>query len=268
MKRKPVYIKKIYLFLIFVFFLSSIITIWGCKNISSSNKDGSQGIIQISAPQVYEIISNGENYYVIDVRTKEEYAQGHLGGAVLVPVDEIKNRLTEIPKDKPVIVYCKSGVRSMQAAGILVSNGFKAVYSMTGGIEEWQKEGYPVVKDNSASQDTGGENQGFTTLSVDEVYEIVKNNEGYLIIDVRSIDEYKDGHIKGAISIPVSDLEKRIGEIPKDKQIIVYCNGSGCNRSVAAAKILVKYGYKNVNNVGGTGIYEWKEKGYPYVEGN
>ncbi|MCL4378458.1 MAG: rhodanese-like domain-containing protein [Actinobacteria bacterium] len=268
MKRKTFYIKIIYLFIIFIFCLSSIISTSGCTNNSSGNKGNNSGIIQITAPQVYEIISNGENYYVIDVRTKEEYLQGHLGGAVLIPVDEIKNRLKEIPKDKPLIVYCKSGVRSMQAANILVSNGFKAVYNMTGGIDEWQKEGYPVVQDKGANQDTASENQGFTTLSVDEVYKIVKNNEDYLIIDVRSIDEYKDGHIKGAVSIPVSDFEKRIAEIPKDKPIIVYCNGSGCNRSITAAKILVKYGFKKVYNIGGTGINEWKDKGYPYVEGN
>lgn len=233
--------------------------------LSISNTIGE--IRQNTAEEVYKIINEKKDYYLVDVRTKEEYSQVHLGGAALIPVDEIKNRLTEIPKDKPVIVYCKSGARSMQAANILVSNGFKAVYNMTGGIEEWQKEGYPVVKDNSASQDTGSENQGFSTLPVDEVYEIVKNNEDYLIIDVRSIDEYKDGHIKGAISIPVSDIEKRIAEIPKDRPVIVYCNGSNCDISVTAAKILVKYGFKKVYNIGGTGIIEWKEKGYPVETG-
>ena len=65
----------------------------------------------------------------------------------------------------------------------------------------------------------------------------------------------------------MSDIEKRIAEIPKDRPVIVYCNGSNCNTSVTAAKILVKYGFKKVYNIGGTGINEWKEKGYPVETG-
>jgi len=248
-------------------FLSGLIPHESKTETTLGNSNAIGEIKQNTAEEVYKIINEKKAYYLIDVRTKEEYLQGHIEGANLIPVDEIKNRLNEIPEDKPVIVYCKSGTRSMQAANILISNGFIAVYNMTGGIEEWQKDGYTVVKDNSASQNIVSENQGFSTLSVDEVNEIVKNNEDYLIIDARSVDEYKDGHIKGAISIPESDIKKRIEEIPKDRPVIVYCYGSNCNTSAIVANILVKYGFKKVYTIGGTGITEWKEKGYPVETG-
>ena len=91
--------------------------------LSISNTIGE--IRQNTAEEIYKIINEKKDYYLIDVRTKEEYLQGHIEGANLIPVDEIKNRLNEIPKDKLVIVYCKSGTRSMQAANILASNGLK-----------------------------------------------------------------------------------------------------------------------------------------------
>ena len=127
-------------------FLSGLIPHESKTETTLGNSNAIGEIKQNTAEEIYKIINEKKDYYLIDVRTKEEYSQGHLGGAALIPVDEIKNRLTEIPKDKPVIVYCKSGARSMQAANILVSNGFKTVYNMTGGIEEWQKEGYRLSK--------------------------------------------------------------------------------------------------------------------------
>jgi len=64
----------------------------------------------------------------------------------------------------------------------------------------------------------------------------------------------------------VSEIEERLGEIPKDKHVIVYCNGSSCNRSGQAASILKENGYKEVFDLIGGGVFEWEEKGYP-VEG-
>ena len=101
-------------------------------------------IKSISPEEVYEIINNGEDYLIVDVRTKEEYDSGHLGGALLLPVQELEDRLNELAIDKPIIVYCRSGVRSKTAATILVENGFKQVYDM-GGINDWNAKGYPII---------------------------------------------------------------------------------------------------------------------------
>jgi rhodanese-related sulfurtransferase len=62
-----------------------------------------------------------------------------------VPVSELENRLAELPQDKPIIVYCRSGSRSTSAASILLNKGFKEIFNMTGGITEWQSKGFPVV---------------------------------------------------------------------------------------------------------------------------
>ena len=89
-------------------------------------------------------MEKGEDYLIVDVRTGEEYNEGHLEGALLLPVQELEERLDELPMDKPIIVYCRSGNRSRSAAEILVANGFTMIYDM-GGISDWISKGYPVV---------------------------------------------------------------------------------------------------------------------------
>jgi phage shock protein E len=73
------------------------------------------------------LIANGA--VVVDVRTKSEYASGHAKGSVNIPLDALKLRLKELPKNKPIITCCASGMRSGTAKSILLSNGFTEVYN-------------------------------------------------------------------------------------------------------------------------------------------
>lgn len=104
---------------------------------------------------------------------------------------------------------------------------------------------------------------GVKEISVDEAYKIYNSKEKYLFVDVRSVEEYIRSHVKGAILIPVEAIEESLNVIPKDKMIIVYCNGQGCDRSGYAAEILLKNGYPQVYRMVGLGIFEWIDKGYP-----
>ena len=115
------------------------------EEISIAEDETIAEVTSISVEEVYDIIKNNQDYIILDVRTKEEFNEGHLEDAILIPVSELESRLGELPKDKPIITYCKSGGRSGNAAEILVDNGFKEVYDMTGkGIIEWEEKGYPV----------------------------------------------------------------------------------------------------------------------------
>ncbi len=83
-------------------------------------------------------------HILIDVRTPEEFAEGHIAGAVNIPVDQIGARLSEIPQDQTVVVYCRSGNRSATAAAELAASGY-TVYDL-GGIISWQAAGLPVTQ--------------------------------------------------------------------------------------------------------------------------
>jgi hydroxyacylglutathione hydrolase len=85
-------------------------------------------------------------FILLDVRTAEEYAEGHIQGAVLIPVQELGERLAEVPKDKQVYVYCHSGRRSAMASKLLAENGYTRIENVVGGITAWKDAGFPVVK--------------------------------------------------------------------------------------------------------------------------
>jgi len=79
----------------------------------------------------------GDRYQLLDVRQPKEYADGHLPGAILIPLKELPNRLNELNSEKPTIVYCASGGRSRAAAHFLSGKNFASVLNMQGGIKAW-----------------------------------------------------------------------------------------------------------------------------------
>lgn len=85
---------------------------------------------------------------VLDVRTPQEYGSGHLENAILIPVQELQQRYTELVqyRDSDLFIYCATGNRSTVAAKILIDNGFKRIYNLRYGMFDWEKQGYPVAR--------------------------------------------------------------------------------------------------------------------------
>ena len=92
----------------------------------------------ITAAQVKARLDKGDMLTVIDVRTKEEYASGHVPGSILIPFDEIKAKAGQLPQDKntEIVVYCRSGRRRAIAADTLIALGYNRIYDM-GAISSW-----------------------------------------------------------------------------------------------------------------------------------
>ncbi|HET7144035.1 MAG TPA: rhodanese-like domain-containing protein [Anaerolineales bacterium] len=124
------------------------------------------GIIAVAALAVYLIASNGRrvndsampaevsvdeayalyqqpDVFVVDVREQTEWDEYHVPNTTLIPLTELQSRLGELPKDKKILVVCRSGNRSQQGRDILLSAGFNAT-SMTGGLKNWYAAGYPT----------------------------------------------------------------------------------------------------------------------------
>ena len=80
----------------------------------------------------------------IDVRTPEEYAGGHAVRAINIPLNDLPAKLDRLEKNEPVYVICQSGRRSKEASEILNRNGFKWVFNVTGGTNEWKTRGLPM----------------------------------------------------------------------------------------------------------------------------
>jgi thioredoxin len=110
---------------------------------------GTEGVAyrELSAPEARRFIAEADPL-VLDVRTPAEYYQGHLPGAVLIPVQQLQQRLREMQphKEREIVLYCRSGNRSTVAAEILADAGFRRLHNIRHGILEWQREGFDLTK--------------------------------------------------------------------------------------------------------------------------
>jgi len=93
--------------------------------------------------EAYELQQAGA--FLLDVREQVEWNEMHAPGATLVPLGTLGSRLSEVPKDVPVLVICRSGNRSAEGRDILKAAGYTQVTSVAGGIRAWSAAGLPTV---------------------------------------------------------------------------------------------------------------------------
>lgn len=110
-------------------------------------KKTSDGAANVS-PNDAVLLINRSNAVVVDVRNDAEFASGHITDAKHIPVEQLEDRLAELRKfkDKPLLVYCQSGIRSAKASSILLKSEFTQVHNLEGGINAWVQAKLPVVK--------------------------------------------------------------------------------------------------------------------------
>ena len=129
--------------------LISFIFVSGCKE---SNKTINEPKYEdITAQEAYTLIQDNKentNFVILDVRTPEEYASGHLENAVNINFNSpsFQGTLNALDKDKTYLLHCRTGMRSSNAYEMMKSLGFKMVYHMAGGIVEWENNGLPTVQ--------------------------------------------------------------------------------------------------------------------------
>ncbi len=104
------------------------------------------GVRNVSPVEAQRIMATKKNLFLLDVRTPDEYRQARLKGAVLIPMNEIGQRLREVPRNRPVLVYCAVGSRSGAVAGYLAGKGYREVYNITDGIVGWYRSGLPIER--------------------------------------------------------------------------------------------------------------------------
>jgi rhodanese-related sulfurtransferase len=102
-------------------------------------------LTQVSQEALVEMLAHRDGHVlVLDVRTPQEFASGHVPGAVNIPHDQVASHLGEIPKDGEIVLYCHSGRRVMLAAEELAANGYEKLAHLEGDMRGWQQAGRPV----------------------------------------------------------------------------------------------------------------------------
>ena len=122
-----------------IFLLLAVLLLTAC----GQDKENAQEVVymNITAEEAKQIMDSEEGYIILDVRSQEEYDQGHIPGAILIPDTEIKAKAEEVltDKDQLILVYCRSGRRSKLAAEALVELGYTNIKEF-GGIIDWPYE--------------------------------------------------------------------------------------------------------------------------------
>ena len=90
-------------------------------------------------------LKRSQGAFILDVREPSEWTQFHIAGSTLIPLGTLPARLNEVPRDREVLVVCRTGHRSAQGRDILLNAGFKKVTSMAGGVTQWQAQGLPLA---------------------------------------------------------------------------------------------------------------------------
>ncbi|MGI9532173.1 rhodanese-like domain-containing protein [Lutimonas sp.] len=131
---------------LFIALLSISLVSCGQKQKKGSATEEAETTISLISPS--ELNNRNEDILIIDVRTPEEFASGHLENSVNIDykADNFEELVGELDRNQDVYVYCKVGGRSGRSAKVLEDLGFKKVYDLDGGIIAWEKDGLKTVK--------------------------------------------------------------------------------------------------------------------------
>ncbi len=241
----------------------------------------------ITADDLNTAIAENPDLILIDVRTAAEVEEkGYIDApnVLFIPLEEFIAQEDQWPADMdaPIVVYCGSGHRSTIAMSILWSYGYTDVHSLKGGYGDWAAAGYatvgaPEMSEAAEAAGAGDLNAGFATFLADmEAYNTIGLDDLNLalaedpppfLLDVREPGELEEnGHIEGAVNIPLREVADNLQYLPSfDTPIVSYC-GSGW-RCTIALTILEGLGWEDVKGLKGGSLGGWIEAGYPVIEG-
>lgn len=107
---------------------------------------GGYPIREIDAEALVAWLQEDDKVAVIDVRSEAECTRGLIPRGEPLPLHLLPLRITDVPIDRPVVFYCRTGARSAQACMYLAQRGFGNVYNLQGGIVDWARRGLPIVE--------------------------------------------------------------------------------------------------------------------------
>ena len=187
---------------------------------------------------------NPTGLVLVDARSVEEYQEVHIKNAVSIPVSKLEKDSSLLPasKEARLVFYC-NGIKcgkSGKSAKIALENGYRDVSVYADGMPVWEEKGFPIYAGPDYDKTVK------TSMIKPAVVKVLLDSAPATItvVDVRDSKEFAEGHVPGAINIPVETFASGSGVLDKGKQIIVYCNSGG--RSYNAYRKLQKLAYPNI----------------------
>lgn len=201
-------------------------------------------------------IDEGIPHILVDLRSEEKAKKEQIPGAFNYPSNQIKKLYDNLPKDKKktrVILYSDNNEEAVKAYSALKANMYEMVSILNGGIETWKAKGFPVESNKIRKEMPNALPSKLLpgAISVAEFKKLALNTPpDMVIIDVRSPDEYLNGAVPEALTIPIATIiAGRWNEIPQDKKVVIHCAAG--NRALQAWRFLKNKGFKNIAWVDG-----------------
>ena len=107
---------------------------------------GPRNYTSVKVAEAYDLMKENRDVYILDVRMRNEYRKGHLRNAKNIPLGDVDKRLSKIPRNSKVLVYCRNGARSVRAIRRLEVAGYTNLYHMHEGYRGWKKAGHPTTE--------------------------------------------------------------------------------------------------------------------------
>mgnify|MGYP001569461626 CR=1 FL=1 len=200
------------------------------------------------------------NFTVIDARSRTEFEEGHIYGAINIPAEETTKKLPGIEKDKfrELIFYC-NGVKctkSKKGGGAARALGYTNILEYNEGMPAWGRTDQKIIGVPLPAYEA-------PAVTPAELAAALKDSPSAIVmLDLRPVDEFAKFHVKGALNVPLDDIKSRIGEIPRKPIVVVDHAG---HQTLIAGKLLKSLGREGVKRLGG-GLLAWKEAGISLEE--
>ena len=209
------------------------------------------GMISVSAAHIKKLIDDKASYLLIDARPKRVADKGMIPTAVNISDTDFDKQVDKLPADKTtaLIYYCGGleCVLSDKSAEKAKKLGYTNVFTYPEGYPEWEKlHGAAAVTTSAGGTSAsatpvalvaGKEKGSVTVESFQKTWESAP--QSLLLVDVRDPREFSAGTIKGAVSVPINELEKKVGSLPLDKPVVFFCStGARSGEAYDTVKLL------------------------------
>jgi rhodanese-related sulfurtransferase len=229
-------------------------------------------IVQEKPPQISESITPEEalaliqenqdnpDFVIIDIRTPDEFAEGHIENAINLDYfsDNFRDELDKLDKDKTYLIYytCACGAIDKKTLDIMVELGFAEVYNIFGGLDEWKAEELPIQEPPT---------QIIESITPQEAFDLTQENQGnpdFVIIDIRPPAEFAQWHVEDAINIDYrsSTFQYDLSQLDRDKTYLIYYSCACGNIDKKAQNMMAELGFKEVYKISG-GLTQQKWEG-------
>ena len=207
----------------------------------------------IDAQTLRTMMASGKNITVVDTMSEIECLDHRIPGTKCLSCEEIENSASVLPsdKDRPIVLYCESEgcYRSCRAADAAIRYGYKEVYILAGGMPAWKQAGYPLESIERIPR------RPVVSVRATELRTMLVERKDILLVDIRSEKSFQEGHIDGAVNIPLYRIAQRYDEIPLDRTVVLIDDRGF--RTFIAGSYLEGKGFKVMRLFGG--MRGWQE---------